>query len=466
MTLTLRDVLSIQPLEVRNRELLAGPFRGVSTDTRTLEPGDLFVALRGPNFDGHRFIAEAVRRGAAGVLVEASGAKNLPAAPAIVVENSTAGLGLLARAYRRKFSLPILAIGGSSGKTTTKELCAAVLGKRYRVLATEKNFNNQVGVPMTLFRLAKGDEVAVVEIGTNHPGELEHLCMVLEPTHALLTNIGAEHLEFFGSVDGVEKEEGVLFAHCAKSGGTALVNADDARVVRAARGVRKSVAYGFRSRNASVRGRRLRLDPQARARFEFVGGRVKKPVPVSLNIPGRHHGFNALAAAAAGIAFGIPPRRIAEALEESAASDKRMSVMMIGGVTVLNDTYNANPDSTIAALETLGAMEVAGKKIAVLADMLELGDAAAAEHRRVGEAASRLGIGFLLAFGPLARGIVDAVTGSFAVHYDQKNALAEVLAELVAPGDAVLLKGSRGMAMETLVPFLIERLRASELERR
>jgi UDP-N-acetylmuramoyl-tripeptide--D-alanyl-D-alanine ligase len=459
MKLTLRDILSIAPLEVRHRERLV-PFTGVSTDTRTLKTGDLFVALRGANFDGHRFLADAVARGASGVMVEAESAHDLPPGlPAVLVQESTAALGLLARAYRRKFQIPLLAVGGSSGKTTTKEMAAAVLAQRYRVLATAKNYNNQIGVPMTLFRLEKKDEIAVVEVGTNHPGELAWLCTVAEPTHGILTNIGAEHLEFFGSVDGVAKEEGVLFGWCAAHKATAIVNTDDARVVRAARGVGTVLTYGFRSPRAAVRGRGLRLTAEGTARFTFTGGRTRRPVPVDLMIPGRHHGLNALAAAAVGTLFKVPSRAIAEGLAAFTGSDKRMAVLTIGGVTILNDTYNANPDSTAAALETLAALKVRGKRIAVLADMLELGEAAGAEHRRMGEIAAGLGIEYLLVYGPLSREIARGAGGKiFTAHYEEKNALAEYLAELVAPGDAVLLKGSRGMAMESLVPFLEERL--------
>jgi UDP-N-acetylmuramyl pentapeptide synthase len=308
-------------------------------------------------------------------------------------------------------------------------------------------------------RLEKRDEIAVVEIGTNHPGELARLCAVSEPTHGILTNIGAEHLEFFGSVDGVAREEGALFAWCAEHDGMAIVNADDARVARGARSVRTKLAYGFRARSAQVRGRGLRLGPLAGARFTFAGGRIRRPLPVELAVPGKHHAFNALAAAALGIVFRVPARAIAEGLTAFAGSDKRMAVMTIGGVTVLNDTYNANPDSTAAALETLAALKVPGKRIAVLADMLELGGSAEAEHRRMGELAARLGVDYLLVYGPLAREIAHGAGGKiFSAHYEGKNALAEYLAELVAPGDAVLLKGSRGMAMENLIPFLEERL--------
>jgi UDP-N-acetylmuramoyl-tripeptide--D-alanyl-D-alanine ligase len=458
MNLSPRDIDALHLRELRHRELLRGPLTGVATDSRTVNRGELFVALRGERFDGHRFLRDAVERGAAALMVDMAGsAGEIPRVPLLVVDDTARGLAMLARYHRDRFHIPVLAVGGSSGKTTTKEMIAAVLARRYRVLATEKNYNNHVGVPRTLFRLTRSHEIAVVEVGTNHPGELEPLCAAVAPTHGLLTNIGAEHLEFFGSLDGVASEEGVLFSALGQRGGTAFVNADDRRVRMLARTCARRVMYGFRARGVWARGSSLRLDRMACAGFAFSGGRVRRSVPVQLSIPGRFQGFNALGAAAVGLSFGVPVREIAAALEAFVASDKRMALLDLRGVTVLNDTYNANPDSTVAALETLAAMDVRGKRIAVLADMLELGGAEAAEHRRVGEEAARLGIDYVLTYGSRAKEIHRAVHGPFAAHYDQKNVLAEYLLELAAPGDVVLLKGSRGMAMEDVLAFLVQR---------
>jgi UDP-N-acetylmuramoyl-tripeptide--D-alanyl-D-alanine ligase len=461
MKLTVSDFLRLAPREIRHRELLRHPLTGVSTDSRTAGPGDLFVALKGPMFDGHRFVAGAVARGVGAVMVEAGSVQEgWPEIPLLVVEDTTKALGDLARAYRAKFEIPVLAVGGSSGKTTTKDMINAVLGTKYRVLSTERNFNNHIGVPKTLFRLERKHDIAVVEIGTNHPGELKVLCNILAPTHGLLTNIGAEHLEFFRSLDGVEEEEGVLFdVLMRRRGGVGIVNIDDARVVQRAYGLPKHVTYGFSARRSDIRGRRLKLSGAACASFDFSGRRAKKPVSVRLGVPGRHQAMNALAAAAVGLLFGVPGRMIAEALERFQASDKRMSVLEEGGVRILNDTYNANPDSMIAALETLAATRASGKRIAVLGDMLELGGEELSEHRRVGRAASRLSIDMLLTYGTRAHSIHESARIPGALHYDQKNILAEYLVELVVPGDVVLLKGSRGMAMEDVASFLVERLR-------
>jgi UDP-N-acetylmuramoyl-tripeptide--D-alanyl-D-alanine ligase len=435
--------------------------RGVSTDTRTITGGDLFVALRGGRYDGHRFLQEAARRGAVAALVSEISGQD-PGIPLVLVPDTLRALGELARLYRRKFSLPVLAVAGSNGKTTTKEMIASVLGTRYRVLATEGNLNNQIGVPLTLFGLHSRHEVAVVEIGTNHPGEIRSLCEILEPTHGLVTGIGREHLEFFGSLDGVAREEGALLDYLRPiRGAVAFINADDPRLVAMTGAFRRVVSYGFRRRNLDLRGRRLRLDAEGRARFQVEARRWKKPLPIALALPGRHSAQNALAAAAVGLTFRIPGREICRSLEAFRGPHGRMEVISVGGVSIMDDTYNANPDSMLAALETLAGTAAEGKRIAVLADMRELGEAGPLEHARIGEAATRLGIGYLLTYGPLAKGISDSAGCSFVAHYDQQNMLAEYLAELVSPGDTVLVKGSRALHMNDVVTFLVERLRGS-----
>lgn len=460
MKLTVRDLLKVPQKRFLNAGALSGrSMRGVSTDSRTTATGDLFVALRGENFDGHAFLAAAFARGAVAAIVEESyeGSKESPH-PLMVVEDSTIALGALARVYRDRFPVPVLVVGGSNGKTTIKEMITQVLHEKYRVLSTEGNLNNHVGVPQTLFRLTARHEVAVIEIGTNHPGEIRHLCHVAGPTHGLLTNIGREHLEFFGTLEGVAQEEGELFAALrASSRGTGLVNADDARVRAAAAGLRRAIGYGFRTRRVEVRGRRLVIDAAGCARFEFRTPRMSRWLGVQLRLPGVHNAANALAAITAGHAFNVPPLRMQKALEGFRAPGRRMETVTIGGVTVLNDTYNANPDSMSAALRTLAGVAGTGRKIAVLGDMRELGEHAEEAHAAIGREAAGLGLDFLLTYGTLARRIHDAagITGAF--HYDQKNMLAEYLAELVSTGDTVLVKGSRGMKMEDIVIFLEER---------
>jgi UDP-N-acetylmuramoyl-tripeptide--D-alanyl-D-alanine ligase len=463
MNLTGRDLSQIAHSEFRNAGTVRRKtFTGVSTDTRTLEPGNLFVALRGETSDGHRHLAEAFARGARAAVVQADADTAAVAArPLLVVEDTVRALGALARLYRDRFDIPVIAVAGSNGKTTTKDMITAVLSCTHTVLSTRGNHNNHIGVPLTLFRLQKKHDIAVVEIGTNHPGELAWLCEVLDPTHGVVTAIGREHLEFFGSLDGVAQEEGVLYDVLRKrKKGVAFVRVDDPAVSALAGGIPRRVTYGFAPRRADVRGKNLKLNGEGCAEFQISLPRTKKPLDLRLGVPGEHSAVNALAAAAVGSAFRVPAKAICAALEAIRPSSRRMEVVNLEGVVIFNDTYNANPDSMLAALKTLAATRVNGKRIAVLADMRELGEAGPGEHERVGRAARELRIDYVLTFGPLARRIHETAGGQ-AMHYDEKNMLAEYLAELIAPGDAVLVKGSRGMKMEDVVAFLEERLRSA-----
>jgi UDP-N-acetylmuramoyl-tripeptide--D-alanyl-D-alanine ligase len=463
MSITVRDLLAIDAMQTFNLDRLSDRYRAdVSTDTRSVKAGDLFIAIRGETFDGHAFLEQAFTSGASLAVVDTRSeiARFRDRHPMIVVRNTVQALGQLARAHRRKFDLPVVAIAGSNGKTTTKELTASVLAKKYRVLKSEKNCNNHIGVPQTLFRLSAKHEVAVVEIGTNHFGELAHLCTVLEPTHGLITNIAREHLEFFGDLDGVAKAEGELFASLAERKGVGFVNADDRQIVAQSRILRRKVTYGFTARSAVVRGQYLGIDTRARATFE-VKARGKRSFPIQCGIPGRHAMENALGAATIGQTFGVSTRNIQQAIKHVRALDKRMEVVRQRGVTILNDTYNANPDSVRAALATLHAMHARGKKIVILADMLELGPAAQQEHRQIGELVSAMGFPYLLTYGPLARTINAHANGIQKFHYEHKNELAEYALELIGPGDVVLVKGSRGMKMENVVVFLRTRLAAA-----
>jgi len=398
-------------------------------------------------------VNEAFERGAILAVIDERAPGD--AGPAVVVRDTTVALGQLARRHRKKFSIPFVAIAGSNGKTMTKDMLGAVLARKYSVLKTEGNLNNHIGVPQTLLRLHDRHTAAVIEVGTNHPGELAYLCDIVEPTHSLITNIGREHLEFFSDLEGVAEEEGAVF-DALGSHGIAFVNVDDPFVVRRARKIRRRITYGFSNKPAHVRGTLLTIDDKARASLA-IRVRGRKEFLVRLAVPGKHTGANALAAAAVGAAFRIPLSEIQKSLEQFRGTSKRMEVLKIGGVTLLNDTYNANPDSMIAALETLQAIRTSGKKIAVLADMLELGERTEEEHRSVG-LATKPCTDYLMTFGSNARFIYESSSVEMKFHYEQKNVLSEYLAELVSPGDVVLIKGSRAMRMEDVVLFLRERL--------
>jgi UDP-N-acetylmuramoyl-tripeptide--D-alanyl-D-alanine ligase len=438
---------------------------GVTIDSRVVRSGDLFVALKGERVDGHDFITRAIERGAAAVIIGQAWAGmnealmlSLPV-PRLVVEDTVKALGELARLHRRKFDIPVIAVGGSNGKTTTKDMIKAVLETNGSVLATEGNLNNHLGVPLTIFRIEKKHKAAVVEIGTNHPGEISYLCEILLPTHGLLTNIGAEHLEFFKTLSGVAKAEGELFdwlkTYRSKSA-KIFINADDRFIAKRARSIRKPITFGFKASKTTVRGTSLMLSETAQPRFQVKSG--TQAFQIELSVPGTHSAANALAATAVGLALRVPPAKIRRALLKFKPAGKRMEVLALAGVTVLNDTYNSNPDSVRASLQTLRAMKTSGKRIAVLADMLELGPDSAVMHRNVAREAENNGVEYLLTYGSLSRNTYEASNAKFKAHYDQKNMLSEYLSELLSPGDVVLVKGSRGMKMEDVVTFLRERL--------
>lgn len=475
MNLTIGDVLNVKHLSAHNLPRRDDrKFTGVSTDSRTVKKGELFVALRGENFDGNRFVARAFRRGAAAAIVDSPRGRALAGKkPAIVVRDGVKALGALASAYRRKFRIPVVAVAGSNGKTTAREMIADVLAKKFKVLRTRGNLNNQIGVPMTLFGLRRGHEAAVVEIGTNHFGEVKALSRIAAPTHGIVTNIGAEHLQFLRDLDGVAKAEGELYDYIGAQGGTLFVNGDDRRLARMARripagpgrGARggrkrtnrevKKLVYGFTAAGASVRGGRIGVDRNGRAKFT-VKARGKSPFGVRMSVPGTHNAANGLAAAAVGLEFGVPPAGIASALKGFRAVGKRMEVLTAGGVTVLNDTYNANPASVRSALETLGLFAGGGKRIVVLADMLELGKSAATEHDRIGRAVAAAGFTHLFAFGPLAKRYREA--SKRGTHFSDRRELARALRAVTRRGDVVLVKGSRGMKMEEVVEDLMSYL--------
>ncbi len=437
---------------------------GISTDSRTTRNGDVFVAIRGEKFDGHDFITKAIGAGAIALVVDkkwadVNGTMLVSLSiPRLVVEDTTIALGELALCYRKKFDLPVIAVAGSNGKTTTKNMVGAVLAKKFNVLGTEGNLNNQIGVPQTLFRLSDEHEVAVVEIGTNHFGELAYLCRILEPTHGVITNIGREHLEFFGSTEGVAKAEGELLEWLHGNKGTFFGNKDDGHIKhRLARlRMKKSVTFGFRSAGVDVKGTVLGQDalgcPKVRIRQKG-----KKPFDVQLGVPGEQNASNALVAATVGLTLRVSAREITKALETFTAPGKRMEVVQLDGLKVLNDTYNANPDSMLSALAALQSMKTAGRRIAVLADMLELGKSAEKEHRNVGKALKRYHVDCLFTYGDLARHIHDASRVAEKVHFDDKRVLCEQLSGFVSSGDLVLVKGSRGMKMEDVVSVLQEK---------
>ena len=427
---------------------------GVSTDTRTLDEGDLFIALKGPNFDGHRFVGEAFDKGAAAAVVERSregGSDGEDEGPLLQVKGSGAeALGRIAREYRKSFDIPVVGVVGSSGKTTAKEMIAAVLERRFCVLKTRNNENNEIGVPTALLGLKEEHGAAVVEMGARKTGDIRYLCSVARPTIGVLLNIGTAHMEVFGSVERVAKAKGELLEYIGDESFVALVNADDrvvAKEVMRTKG--RLLGFGL-ERGSYYSGEGLILDREGRGHFSL------QLTSFDLKIPGRHNVYNALAAAAVGDQCGVPMGEISLALADFQPPEMRSQLLRKNGIIVINDCYNANPASVQAALQLLADVEPdAPRKIAVLSDMLELGEASIQWHHAIGKQVVSMRVDRLLATGPMSRATVEAaqcagMTES-ALHFESKKELTAYLKGFLAPGDVVLVKGSRGMRMEDIV---------------
>lgn len=463
MNITKKDLLTISHLEAigfdRTDKLRIA---GVGTDSRSIGAGELFFALSGEKFDGHTFLTQAIQIGVAAIVVEEKWMQEHReialgfGVPIIVVESSVRAFGELARTYRRKFSIPVIAVGGSNGKTTSKEMIASVLSQKFNVLKTEGNLNNHIGVPQTLFRLSKKHDVAVVEIGTNHYGEIAYLCSILEPTHGIITNVGREHLEFFKDIDGVAKAEGELIEWLAAFGGKKTkfyLNTDDANLRSHAKPLKNVIRYGLINKRADVVGKVKSVDTLGRAVLEVKSSK-KKTFTTLVGVSGFHNALNALSAAAIGLDFNVPVNGVRSAIESFSGASKRMQVFESNGVIYINDAYNANPDSMLAALQTLERIGIRGKRIAILADMLELGERSNAEHRMIGERLREFGVDALLTFGEYGRLINDSTTVGQKTHFESKVQLGQHLAGMIRAGDAVLVKGSRGMKMEDIFETL------------
>ncbi len=422
---------------------------GFSTDSRNLNPGELFIPLRGETFDGHDYFLQAVQRGAAACLSEEVVA-GLPV-PVLRVSDTLKALGDLAAAVRNSFSGPLVGITGSSGKTTTKEMLSTILALTGEGLKTEGNFNNLIGLPHTLFRIAPQHRWAVLEMGMSARGEIARLAEIARPQTGIITNIGPAHLETLHGIEGVARAKGELFA-ALPAGGTAIINADDERVAAlpVANGVRR-LLFGLAA-EAQVRA------DQIVAQGEGVGFRLLLPqgaFPVRLAIAGRHNVHNALAAAAAAHTLGVEPQVIVSGLESFRPYSGRMeTVRLSDGALLLEDTYNANPLSMKAALTALDEMGGPGRRIAVLGDMLELGAESPLLHREVGTAAASH-VDFLLLLGDLA---ADIATGACSAgmkaervrRVESHQAALAQLRDIIRPGDRILVKGSRGMRMEKI----------------
>ncbi len=438
--------------------------RRVCSDSRQVQRGDLFFALPGERFDGHAFLAEAAGKGAAAAVVARGRAPaSLAHCALLEVQDTRRALGRLAGAYRRDFSLPVVAVAGSNGKTTTKELLASVLCQKWATLSSESSFNNDLGVPLTLLRLEATHRAAVLEAGTNHPGELAPLVSLIAPRLGVLTSIGREHLEFFGDLQGVALEEGWL-AELLPAEGLLFASGDSEWTAPIARRGRATLVRAGLGQSNDWRARAVRPD-QLGATFRVEGPRAELAGEYRLNLLGRHQVVNALLAIAVGSELGLGRAEIERGLARCRPARMRLQPWDLNGVYVLDDTYNANADSMVAALQTLVELPCKGRRVAVLGDMAELGAHSEAAHEEVGRRAAELGVGQIFAVGKMAaltaRGARDAGLNRVLEFADVEGA-ANALKSFLKTGDVLLLKASRAARLERIG----ELLRGGETVRR
>lgn len=443
MTLhTLAELLQV-PLKITNVS-----FNGVSTDTRTLQQGELFVAIVGDAFDGHDFVDMAQQKKACAIVASRVVQTSLPV---FLVPDTRKALAAIAAFHRAKFSLPVLALTGSCGKTTTKTMLASILTRMGPTLAPQSSFNNDIGVPLTLLRLDNSHHYAVIEMGANHPGEIAKLCELAKPDAALITNVGPAHLEGFGSIDGVAEAKGEIYRGLSANG-IAIINADEKFIPmwRSFLTSQRTITFGLQNA-ADFMAKDIKVDAQGFPTFNLYSPTGK--VAVRLPLMGEHNVINAVAAAAAAYSVGANLEAIVCGLENAKAESKRLNKYVTSqGAVIIDDSYNANPLSVKAALILLS--QVSGEKIFVFGDMAELGDYAEEMHRQIGITAKELGIKKVFTCGTLSRWTAEAFGGD-AHHFIDQSSLITTLMDAVKPNVTILIKGSRSSRMENVVKALI-----------
>ena len=446
--------------------------RRIWTDSRSVRAGDLFVALKGPTFDGHQYVKDAIAGGAVGAVVKQSAWQKIshrigrvagspPHVPAMVigVKDPLRAYQDLAAFHRRQFHIPVVAITGSNGKTTTKEMVSHILSKRWRLLKTQGNLNNSIGVPRTLLGLNRGHEAAVIEMGVDQEGQTTRLCEMAQPAFGVITNVGADHLEFFGNLEGSARAKGELLANLPKDG-TVMLNADDDFFERFSQEAScPVVSYGF-AQKADVRASDVVFDARG-TNFRLHLPHRRRATSIRLRFAGHHNVSNALAGAAVGYALGVSIEDLAKGLGEVRPAPMRSEIRRWKGITFLYDCYNANPDSMRAALTLLASLGRGKRTIAVLGDMRELGAMEDQLHREIGSFVAHRGFTHFIACGKYGPCFVEGAqkAGMPANAISQVRSIphaARLLRKLACPGDVILLKASRGMEIERVLKLMEE----------
>lgn len=454
------DLLRIKDIEPKNfNEKISGKksFKGVGIDSRTISKGEIFFAIKGEANDGHKFLENVFAKGITLAVVNKSWYKKnknkFPESNLLAVKDTTKALGEFAKIHKSNFKIPVLCIGGSNGKTSTKDLTAVVLSQKFKVLKTEGNFNNHIGLPLTLLRLDNSHEFCVLEVGCNHYRELEYLCEIAEPDFGLITNIGKEHLEFFKDLNGVAKAEFELFDYLKNKKDTKLfINSDDIFIRKYSGEIKneKKFTYSY-NHNSDVKGRFKGYNKNFEPEIKITYGKEKFEAGISTF--GKHSIYNGLAAASVGLYFNVGKSKIVKALKIfKPASSKRMEIIKSDGMIIINDTYNSNPESVRMGLETLMEFKTKGNRYGVLSDMLELGKGSNAEHSEIGKYAEKLKLNNLYLFGKESyKTFLNAKKVRNNFYFKEKEDLIKMLKLNLKSGDIIYVKGSRGMKMEEVV---------------
>lgn len=434
----------------------ATEFSGVSTDSRKINKGDLFIPIKGDNFDGHDFIHNAIEAGAAGYITHKDITTSEPIA-AIKVKDTLEAMQNIALYYRNKFNVKMVAVTGSVGKTSTKDMIASVLGQKYNVLSTAGNFNNQIGLPLTLFNIDKTHEVVVTEMGMNSLGEIETLSKIACPDIAIITNIGIAHIEKLGSRQNILKAK-MEIVQGLKPDGVLILNGDDALLSGLKNFVKVKVKYYGTEQDADVHAGNIRIESEEVLRFDVLTKSGEHTF--SLPAPGRHNVYNALSAIAVGLELDVEPEDIKNGLKCYTQANMRMNIYSTdNGIKIIDDTYNANPQSMEAAINVLSEMKNYSRKIAVLGDMLELGNWSNNAHRGIGRLLTLKGIDYIITLGENARNIANGaveagISEDNVVMFDDAEDINTFLGNFIKNGDIILVKGSRAMKMERIVEFI------------
>jgi UDP-N-acetylmuramoyl-tripeptide--D-alanyl-D-alanine ligase len=429
---------------------------GIAIDSRKLKPGELFIAIKGEHFDGHSFITEAANAGAAAAIVMEDSICDIPV---IKVDNTLTALGAIAGYHRNRFSIPVIGITGSNGKTTTKDLLAAILSEQFTVIKTEANFNNEIGLPLTLLKITGATDVAVVEMGMRGPGQIKQLTEVAQPTIGIVTNVGLTHLELLGTQENIAKAKAELIESLGEDG-LAVLNGDDPMVRNMSSFTKAgSVYYGIDGPKLDYRANGIKLIENGSLFKVTVKKDPRGELELRISIPGRHNVLNSLAAVAVAKELKVENVHIRKGLMKPEITEKRLNIFKRNGYAVIDDTYNASPTSVKAALDVLKSDQNGWRKIAVLADMLELGSASGEIHREIGEYAGKIGVDRLFGYGEFAREYivgVNRISEDKGSYFLSKQELIMELKKFIAPGDTILVKGSRGMKMEEIVAAILE----------